>query len=101
MMPGVWKDVCSRWKNQPLQRGLQKGQKKMLHSIDPQEEQHHDEDDIEKVNIDSINLNSITFNSKCSVITANLNTSSSEATSVVPYKVDSCSNGNIMPFHIF
>ena len=54
-----------------------------------------------KVNINSMNINSIMLNSKCSVITANLKTSSSQASFVVPYKVDSCSNGNIMPFHIF
>ena len=57
--------------------------------------------DIDKVNINSINKNSIIFNSKCSVITENLCTSSSQATLVVPYKVDSGSDGNIMPFHIF
>ena len=74
---------------------------KTLHSIYPQKEQHQDEDNIGKVNINSININSITFNSKCSVITANLNTSMSQATLVVPYKVDLGENGNIMPFHIF
>ena len=71
--------------------------KKKLHRINP----HQDEDDVDNMNINSININSITFNSRPSVIAANLNTSSSQATSVVPYKVDSGSNGNIMPFHIF
>ena len=73
----------------------------MLHSIKPQKEQHQDKDDIDKVNINSININFITFDSKCSVITAKLNTSSCQAPSVVPHKVNSGSDGNIMPFHIF
>ena len=47
-----------------------------------------------------ININSITFNSKHSGITANLNTSPSQDTPLLPYKVGSRSNGNIMPFHI-
>ena len=64
-------------------------------------EQHQDDDEIEKVNINSIYTDSITLNSKCSVITANLNTSLSQAKFVVSYKIDSGSEGNIMPFHIF
>ena len=76
MMPSIWKDVCSMWKNQPLQRGLQKLQSKMLHSINPQEEQHQDKDDIDMVNVNFINISYITFNSKHSVITANSSTSS-------------------------
>ena len=66
---------------------------KRWHSIDQQEEQHQDKDNIDKVNISSININFITLNSKCSVITVNSNTSS-QATSVVSYKVDSGSDGN-------
>ena len=50
-----------------------------MYSIDLEVEQHEDEDKIEKVNINSIYIDSITLNSKCSVITANLNTSSSQA----------------------
>ena len=51
----------------------------------------------DNVNINSVKINSTTFNSKCSVITANLNTSSSQAASVVPYLVDSGNHGNIIP----
>ena len=73
---------------------------KWLHSTDPQE-QHEDKTDTDMVNINSININFITFISKHSVITANLNTPSSQAALGVPHKVDSGKNGNIMPFHIF
>ena len=59
---------------------LQSGRSKMLHSINPQEEQHQDEDNIDKVKISSINLNSIIWNSKYLFITANINTLSSQAT---------------------
>ena len=80
-------------------KGVYRGSKsKKLHSIDLQEEQHHNKGDIDKVNMNSVNINSITFNSKHSVITANLNTSLiSQATLVVGLGSD----GNIMLFHIF
>ena len=91
--------ICAVCRKINLFKELFRGKK--VHSINLQEEQHHDEDDIDRVNINYININSITFNSKCSVITANLNTSSSQATLLVPYKVDTGSQGNIMPFHIF
>ena len=101
IMPSIWKDVCSMWKKiNHFKEVCRSGRSKMLHSTDPQREQHQDEDDIDRVNINSININSITLNSKCSIITANINTSTSQATSEVPYQVDSESNRNIMPFHI-
>ena len=46
--------------------------------------------DIDKMNTNSIDINFTTFNSKCSVITANLNMSSTQATLEVPYKMGSC-----------
>ena len=79
---------------------------KKLYITDSQNKWHQDEDDIDKVNINHINpininsitfnsnininpinINFITFNSKCSIKTANLNTLSSQATSVIPYKL--------------
>ena len=50
--------------------------------------------------MNSINIKSITFHSKCSVITENLNTSSSQVTLIVSYKVESHSDGNIIPLHM-
>ena len=89
------------WKINHFKEVCKSAKSKKFQSIDPQDkEHHHNEGNIDKVNINSININPITFNSKCSVITTNLNTSLSQATWVVPYKVDSLSNGNIMPFHI-
>ena len=64
-------------------------------------EQHQDKDNIDKVKMYSININFMICNSKQLIITANSNTSSIQATLVVPYKVDLDSNGKIMLFHIF
>ena len=37
----------------------------------------------------------------CSVITANLKTFANKSGIIVPYKVDTGSDGNIMPLHIY
>ena len=101
MVPSLWKDVQHVGRSTTTKRYAEVAGTKKVHSIDPQKEQHQDEDEIDKVNIYSIYIDSITLNSKHSVITTNLNTSSRQAASVVSYKIDSGSNGNIMPFHIF
>ena len=51
--------------------------------------------------IKMVNVNSISFNSNHSAILPKLKTSSKQAAMMVPYKVDTGCNGNIMPFHIF
>ena len=71
------------------------GRNKMMHSIN-QKYQYQKKDDIDVDNISSIN-----FNSKCSVITANLKTSSNQDTIVAFYTVDIGIDGNIMPLHIY
>ena len=48
-----------------------------------------------------MNINSIHFNKNCFVITANLKTSANLNNVMVPYKVDTDSDGNIMPLHIY
>ena len=49
-----------------------------------------------------VNINSINFNSKYSIIAANVKeTSSGQDRIIVPYKVDTDSDGNIMPLHIY
>ena len=50
--------------------------------------------------IDMVNINSISFNSKQLVMVVNLKTSSNQNSTVIPYKIDTGSDGNIMPFHI-
>ena len=88
-------------KSTTSKRSTEVAEAKNLHSINPQEEQHQNKDYIDQVNINSININSVTFSSKQSVMMANLNTSSKLTTAVIPYKVDSSSDGNIMSFDIF
>ena len=51
--------------------------------------------------IKTVNINLISFNSNHSMILAKLKTSSKQATMTVPFKVDTGSDGNIMPFNIF
>ena len=48
-----------------------------------------------------VNINSVKFNSNHSEITANLKMSSNKCAITVPYKVDTESNGNIMPFYSY
>ena len=67
-----------------------------VHDLAQEPDKHHEEED----HIDMVKINSIIFNNKWTVITANLKTSSNQVSIIVPYKVDTGSDGNIMPLHI-
>ena len=54
-----------------------------------------------KNHTDMVNINSFIFNRKQSVITANLKASSNQVSIIVPYKVDTGSDGHIMPLHLY
>ena len=58
------------------------------------------QDSAEENNFDSVSINSIHVNKNHSVLTANLKTSGSNNI-MVPYKVETGNNGNIMPLHIY
>ena len=47
-----------------------------------------------------VNINSIIFNRQQSAIIANLKMLSSQVSIIIPYKVDTDSDGNIMPLHL-
>ena len=64
-------------------------------------EQEAVQDSDEENNIASVSINSIHFNKNCSIITVNLKTSAGPNNMMVPYMVDTGSNGNIMPLHIY
>ena len=87
--------MCRVWQDQPLQRGLQRHKKKNGPELRTgtwlTPEDH----------IDTLNINSINFNSKHSAATANIKTLSNQVWIIVPYKVDTGSDWNIMPFNIF
>ena len=66
------------------------------HNLEQEPDQHQEEH-----HIDTLLINSFNFNSKHSVITENLKTSSNQVSIIVPYKVDTDSDGNIMPLHTY
>ena len=86
-MSRLWKEVYSVWKDQSLQKGLQKWEEQKDAHHQPKTDQYQKEDDI-----DMVNINSIIFNSKSSVITANLKTPSNQARVIVLCKIDTGSN---------
>ena len=67
------------------------------HDLEQEPEQDHEEED----HIVTVNINFIIFNSKQLVITANLKISSSKVSIIVPYTIDTGSDGNIMPLHLY
>ena len=69
---------------------------KEVNEIEEIENQDEAEEDIEMVSIDSIQ-----FNKNHSVLTANLKMAAGHNKIVVAYKMDTGSNGNIMPFHVY
>ena len=51
--------------------------------------------------IESVSINSLQFNKNCSVLTAKLKTSAGQNNIIVPYNIDTDSDGNIIPEHMF
>ena len=49
----------------------------------------------------SVSINSLQFNKNCFVITAKLKTTAGQNNIIVPYKIDTGSDGNIMLEHMF
>ena len=66
----------------------------MVHNI------QKDEENLE-TDIEIGNINSIRFNSNHSPIIANSKTSVNKVVITAPYKVDTGSDGNIMPFYMY
>ena len=60
-----------------------------------------EEIDEQEPGIEMININLISFNSNHSMIIGRLKTSSKQATMMVPYKVETGRDGNIIAFIIF
>ena len=56
---------------------------------------------VEEDHIDTVNINSITFNSKCWAIAANFKMVSNQVGVIISYKVDTGSDGNTMPLHLY
>ena len=51
--------------------------------------------------IESVSINLIQFNRNCSILTANFKMLAGQSNILVPYKIDTGSNGNIMPLHVY
>ena len=57
--------------------------------------------DVTDEDVELVSINSVQFNKNCSVLTAKSKTSASQNSVIVLYKIDTDSNGNIKPEHIF
>ena len=51
-------------------------------------------------NLETVSMNSVSFNKSCSMLTAKLKTSIDNKNMVIPYKIDTVSDINIMPWYI-
>ena len=70
--------------------------RRTVHNVEQESDKYQEED-----HIDMVNINSINFKSKHSVITANLKTSSHQVRIIVPYKVDTGNDRDIMPLCVY
>ena len=68
----------------------------MVHEVEIEMVQEPQEEEIETVSINSVYLNK-----NQSLITAHLEMQVGETTLEIPYKIDTGSEGNIMPLYIF
>ena len=58
-------------------------------------------DSAEESSIDYMNIKSILFNENCLIITTNLKTLADKNSTILPDKVDTGSDSNIVPLHIY
>ena len=55
----------------------------------------------EEGKLEEVSINSVYLNNKWSLITADLETQVSKNTIKIPYKIDTGSEGNLMPLYLF
>ena len=67
----------------------------VVHNIEKEDEQDQETDN------EMVNINLVGFNSNHSTIIANLKTPLNKVVITMPYKVDTDSNGNIMPIYMY
>ena len=93
----LWQDMHGMWQDGPFQEGvLEQKRERAVNELEVKEVQEVNEGEIEMVNIDSVHLNK-----NLSLLTAELEMQAGRNATVVPYKVDRDSEGNIMPLFIF
>ena len=68
------------------------GRNRTIHNLEQRPDEHHKEVD----HIDTVNINSAYLNSKHLAIMANVETLSNQASIIVPFQVDTGSDGNII-----
>ena len=95
-MSSIWEEVCRVWQDKQFSEVCRSKRGRAVHNVEQEQNLNQEK----KVKIDMVNINSVSFNSKCSVITVNLKTSN-QARITVSYKVDTGSDTNIMPLHIY
>ena len=57
--------------------------------------------ELQEEELETVSINSLYLNKNCSLITAHLETQVGKTTIEVPYKIDTGSEGNLMPLYIF
>ena len=76
-------------------RVCQSKKSRVVNEIEHEVTQEDTEDNLERVNI-----NSVCFNKSCSMLTAKLEMFVDNNNMVIPYKIDTGSDGNLMPWYI-
>ena len=95
-MSGIWKDMCSLWQNWTLQKGIPKQKNQVVNEMEIDESQECSEGELETVSINSVHLNK-----NQSLLMVELDTQAGDNSTVIPYKIDTRSEGNIMPLFTF
>ena len=92
-MLSIWENIAGCQKIGHFKAVCKSRKAKEVNKIEQIENQDEGE---EMVSIDSIQ-----FNKNCSVLTVNLKMPVGSKKIVVAYKIDTGSDGNIMPFHVY
>ena len=95
-IPSIWQDMHGVQQIGHFHRVCQSRKSRVVNEMEQEVSQEYTEDDLEMVSI-----NSVCFNKICSLLTAKLETFVDNNNMVIPYKIDTGSDGIIMPLYIF
>ena len=95
-IPSLWENMCRMWQDGALQEGVQEQKKLVVHEVEIDMEPESQGEDT-----DIVSINSLYINRKLSSIMAKLEMQADKTALEIPYKIDTGSEGNIMPLYIF
>ena len=95
-MPSIWEGMCGVWHDGTFQKVCHSKRRRVVNKIEVEMSQEYSKGEIETVSIDFVHMNK-----NWSLLTGELEMHAGNNKILVLYKIDTGSEGNIKPYHIF